>query len=125
MPFLTRNQVICDTRPVHRLLVIAHTTGAVTVNTSGNHWTISLVLPQAGGETPTIRADMAAEEYGETQGVLNWSIHNFLTSLSTLRYWDFPVNPGTAVWQMANLIYGLGRDDYDMSGGGSGCRYWV
>jgi hypothetical protein len=92
----------------------------------GNHWTISWVLSaEPASETPTIRADMTAKEYGETQGILRWSIHDFFTSRSTLKYWEFPVNPGTAVWQMANLIYALGRDDYDMSGGGSGCRYWV
>lgn len=50
--------------------------------------------------------------------------HNYVLSNSTLQYWDFPVNDNLTVKHFTDLITDNKRDVYNMSGGGSGCRYW-
>ena len=67
---------------------------------------------------------MAAEP-GYINGELRWSRHNYQLSNSALRHWVFEVKGTVRVCDIASLLYNDRRHLYDMSGGGSGCRWWV
>lgn len=43
----------------------------------------------------------------------------------TMSNFDFPTTGNVRVVDLLRLIYANRRHEYDMSGGGSGCRYWV
>ncbi|QKX62406.1 uncharacterized protein TRUGW13939_09565 [Talaromyces rugulosus] len=118
---LSSQEVQEDATPVTQVRVVVHTQGAAGPNTSDNHWSLYLVHPNG---TSSIRINMRAE-FGDPTGILEWTKHDYVHSISTVRYWDFPVAAGITVLFFARLIYNLRRDRYDMSGGGSGCRWWV
>lgn len=118
---LTETMVKNDERSVVALRVVVHTTGPAGPTTSDNHWSIYLRLADDDG---SVRMNMAAE-YGNPTGTLRWSYHDYDLTNSALRWWDFPAVQGVKVWHIATLLYNLGRQNYEMSGGGSGCRYWV
>ncbi|KAI9747283.1 MAG: hypothetical protein M4579_007493, partial [Chaenotheca gracillima] len=67
---------------------------------------------------------MTAREYGDPTGVLEWGTQQYVVSTSAVQYWDFPATAQISVSDIVRVIYELGRDLYDMSGGGSGCRWW-
>ncbi|KKZ66746.1 hypothetical protein EMCG_07577 [[Emmonsia] crescens] len=66
-----------------------------------------------------------AAEYGDPTGNLAWTDHTYGLTNSALQHWDFQAAQGVQVAHIARLIYGNRRHKYEMSGGGSGCRYWV
>ncbi|KAJ5398539.1 hypothetical protein N7465_009028 [Penicillium sp. CMV-2018d] len=118
---LIRTQVENDMRAISHVSVVVHTLGQAGPTTSDNHWSIYLILADNSG---SVRVNMAAE-YGDTTGHLVWTNHSYALTTSALKNWDFVTTPGTTVASIAMLIYAKGRDKYQMSGGGSGCRYWV
>ena len=67
---------------------------------------------------------MAAEP-GYMDGELRWSKHDYQRSSSAIRHWDFEVRVTLRVCDFARLLDDTHRHLYDMSGGGSGCRWWV
>jgi hypothetical protein len=90
-----------------------------------NHDRQSLVNLLGSGQQPKlVRINMRADP-GFVNGILEWSKLTYITTNSAIGYWDFPVRQGIQVRHVADLIYRSGRHKYDMSGGGSGCRYWV
>ena len=111
-----------DTRPVKVARVIVHTIGAWTSGTmSDNHWSIYLLLDNY----KSVRMNMRAE-VGDPKGILEWSpTLAYVLSASAIQHWDYPVNSGVTVADVYKLIMGLRRDQYMMSGGGSGCRWWM
>ncbi|KAJ9253036.1 hypothetical protein DTO280E4_8389 [Paecilomyces variotii] len=121
MPPIDPITVQHDVRPVDQVRVVVHTMGVSGPTTSDNHWSIYLVLPN---NTGSIRINMRAE-YEDPTGLLEWTSHIYAVTTSAIKYWDFPAASGVQVAHIARLIYGLGRHKYEMSGGGSGCRYWV
>jgi hypothetical protein len=64
-------------------------------------------------------------EFDDPTGILEWTKDGYTQTTSAIRYWDFPVAAGVTVLFFARVIYQLRRDRYEMSGGGSGCRWWV
>jgi hypothetical protein len=102
--------------------VVAHTAGPMGPNTpmSENHWSIYLMIDNG----TSVRMNMMADP-GVRKGRLVWSILQYQHSTSTLKSWDFPVVQHVEVHHVYELIIHKGRDQYWMSGGGSGCRYWV
>ncbi|OAG34972.1 hypothetical protein AYO21_10859 [Fonsecaea monophora] len=110
-----------DSRPVEIVRVVVHTSGPAGPTTSDNHWSISLVLVGSQG---SIRINMRAEP-GFIDGILEWTQQLYLLSTSAIRKWDFPRAKFFRVCDIANHIRDARRFRYDMSGGGSGCRYWV
>lgn len=110
-----------DQTPVTHIRVVVHTLGAAGPNTSDNHWSIYLL--HAGGGSST-RINMRAN-FGDPTGILEWTRHGYIQTTSAIAFWDLPVAAGITVLYFARLIYSLGRERYDMSGGGSGCRWWV
>lgn len=117
---LTPQQAHADKRSVETVRIIVHTTGPAGPNISDNHWSIFLLLHN--GES--VRVNMAAEP-GYINGELRWSKHNYQLSTSAIRHWDFQVRKSVRVCDIASLLYRQGRHLYDMSGGGSGCRWWM
>ncbi|KAJ5586712.1 uncharacterized protein N7459_002477 [Penicillium hispanicum] len=120
-PLLPPQTVQTDTTPVTHIRVVVHTLGAAGPNTSDNHWSIYLLHP--GGMSST-RTNMRAE-FGDPSGILEWTKHGYTQTTSAIMYWDFPVAAEITVSSITRLIYSLRRDKYMMSGGGSGCRWWV
>lgn len=118
---MSSTAVQADSRSISLVRVVVHTTGAAGPTISDNHWSIYLVLPEVGG---SVRFNMMAE-YGNPTGILEWTTQAYVLTNSAISHWDFPAAPGIQVSHVAQLIYGLRRDRYDMSGGGSGCRWWV
>lgn len=88
---------------------------------SDNHWSIYLIIL---GEEQAVRMNMTAE-IRDPKGTMIWSSLNYVASTSTIQKWDFQVASGHSVKHIYQLMMGLGRDWYNMSGGGSGCRWWV
>ncbi|KAJ6024658.1 hypothetical protein N7540_005455 [Penicillium herquei] len=112
-----------DFRQISHIRVVVHTMGSSGPRTSDNHWSIFLLI---AGAQQSVRVNMSADlDYDDPTGELSWDNHNYQTSHSALKFWDFPVWTGVQVSHIATLIVTLGRDRYEMSGGGSGCRFWV
>lgn len=110
-----------DNRMVKKVRVVVHTQGVWPNSTmSENHWSIFLVF--AGEES--VRMNMTAD-YGNPTGRLEWRSLLYTVSESTVKSWDYQAVSGVSVGQVYQLVMGNGRDKYEMSGGGSGCRYWV
>ncbi len=117
------NKLRTDGRTVERVRVVVHTLGAWPNGTmSDNHWSIYLILANNGG---SVRMNMKAE-LDDPKGTLEWSTNLAYTlTNSAIEHWDYMVNPGVTVANMYGLVIGKGRDQYSMSGGGSGCRFWM
>ncbi|KAL9132244.1 MAG: hypothetical protein Q9217_000048 [Psora testacea] len=65
-------------------------------------------------------------ELDDPKGTLEWSpILTYTLTNSAIEHWDYEVKPEVKVANVYGLVMGRGRDQYNMSGGGSGCRYWV
>lgn len=118
---MTPEAVLQDERTVQHVRVVVHTLGPAGPTISDNHWSIYLIL--ANGQD-SVRMNMRADP-GYVNGVLSWTRQQYILTQSAIRHWDIPVAQGVQVRQIAGLIYQQGRQRYDMSGGGSGCRYWV
>lgn len=117
---ITPQEAIHDTRTVKTVRIIVHTAGAAGPTISDNYWSIFLLLHDG----KSVRINMAAEP-GYIDGELRWSKHDYQLSNSALRHWDFQVKGTVRVCDIASLLYNYSRHLYDMSGGGSGCRWWV
>lgn len=120
-PRLSSQTVLADLKRVTHLRVVVHTLGAAGLNTSDNHWSIYLIHDDGASST---RINMRAE-FEDPTGFLDWTQQGYIQTTSAIVYWDFPVAAGTTVSSVARIIYDLRRDRYMMSGGGSGCRWWV
>lgn len=120
-PSLSPQTVQTDPATVTYVRVVVHTLGAAGPNTSDNHWSVYLIHPNGLSST---RVNMMAV-FDDPTGILDWTKHSYIQTTSAIAYWDFPVAPGVTVSSVADLIYSLGRHRYEMSGGGSGCRWWV
>ena len=120
MPPLSTQTILNDTRRVKTIRVVVHTEGAAGPTISDNHWSIYLLLHGGG----SVRINMRAER-GYVNGILDWEENSYTLTNSALRHWDYPVTGNVTVRDIARLLYGAKRHQYDMSGGGSGCRYWV
>jgi hypothetical protein len=114
--------ITANTSSVTHVRVVAHTVRPMGPNTpmSENHWSIYLILAHGG----SVRMNMAAYP-GHRAGTLEWSILNYEVSNSALKYWDFPAVQPLEVHHFCEVIAHHGRTQYWMSGGGSGCRFWV
>lgn len=110
-----------DKRSVVQIRVVVHTMGAAGPTTSDNHWSIYLILANNAG---SVRINMRAE-YGDSTGILEWTHLAYALTNSAISHWDYPVLSGIEVLHISRTIYNFGRHKYEMSGGGSGCRYWV
>lgn len=115
---LTPSQVLADTRRVNYIRVVVHA-GAAT-DGFDNHWSIYLLL-QSGG---SVRVNMVTD-YGDINGRLEWTDLAYLLTTSAIQHWDFPVTMAIEVRHVADIIYRNRRHQYQFSGGGSGCRFWV
>lgn len=101
--------------------VVVHTSGRIeNSQRSDNHWSMFLIT----GARNSVRINMRAEDIDYVNGVLEVTNHEYVLSNSTLQHWDFAVNNGFTVKHFTDLIYENKREIYNMSGGGSGCRYW-
>ena len=113
--------VAVDTRRVDKVRVVVHTTGPAGPTTSDNHWSIYLLL---GDNQGSVRINMRAEA-GFINGILEWTLQAYQLTNSAIRHWDMPIIGTVRVCDIAQHIYNARRHQYDMSGGGSGCRYWM
>lgn len=116
-------QVRNDNRIVDKVRVVVHTTGAwPNGRMSDNHWSIFLILANGEG---SVRMNMWAA-IDDPTGHLEWSPSlAYTTSNSAITNWDYKTVSAISVKKIYTVVMDNGRDKYDMSGGGSGCRYWV
>ena len=63
--------------------------------------------------------------FGNPEGILEWSSLSYTRPNSAIIHWDYDLFEGISVGMIYLLIICNGRDRYRMSGGGSGCRFWV
>lgn len=116
------NDTTNDNRIVEKIRIVVHTLGPWPNGTmSDNHWSIYLILSDQGS---SVRANMTADLEDPT-GRLEWSSLAYEKTNSAIEFWDYPVVSRVSVRQIYWLIMEKGRDKYKMSGGGSGCRYWM
>ncbi|KAJ5712965.1 uncharacterized protein N7483_010146 [Penicillium malachiteum] len=115
---LTPSQALADIRRVNYIRVVVHAGAAI--DGSDNHWSIYLLL-QSGG---SVRVNMVTD-YGDINGRLEWTDLAYLLTTSAIQHWDFPVTMAIEVRHVADTIYRNRRHQYQFSGGGSGCRFWV
>ena len=122
-PPIMSEEVRKDDRIVDIVRIIVHTIGAwPNGRMSDNHWSVYLIL--AKGEE-SVRMNMRAA-IDDPTGHLEWSPSLAYTmSNSAITHWDFKTVSGISVQKIYTVILNNGRDKYEMSGGGSGCRYWV
>ena len=112
-----------DARPVKSFRVVVHTLGAWPNRImSDNHWSIYLLLKD---NDRSVHMDMIAES-DSPKGILEWSPDLAYTlPHSAIQHWDYSFKSGVTVAKVYNLIMEKHRDQYSISGGGSGCRWWV
>ncbi len=110
-----------DLNKITHIRIVVHTTGPAGPVTSDNHWSIYLLLAENGG---SVRVNIRAE-FGDPTGRLEWTKQAYTLTHSAIRHWDFQVVGEVHVKDIAEHIYSLRRERYDMSGGGSGCRWWM
>ena len=117
------NKLRNDGRSVDQVRVVVHTLGPwPNREMSDNHWSIYLILAKNSG---SVRMNMKAE-LDDPKGTLEWSPNlPYTKTNSAIQHWDYNVSPGVTVGSVYGLVMEKGRDQYNMSGGGSGCRYWV
>lgn len=106
---------------VSDIRVVCHTLGPVA-NTamSENHWSLYLIM----GPNRSVRFNMRAE-YGDPQGMMDVTSHNYAVTESEIRHWDYPAIRHLTVRMTYTTIITARFHCYLMSGGGSGCRWWV
>lgn len=63
-------------------------------------------------------------EPGYIDGILDWTVQAYTETTSGIQYWDYTAKNSVRVCDIVDMIYRNGRHLYDMSGGGSGCRWW-
>ena len=117
---LTRGEVTSDNTSVREVKVVVHTSQVLSPTFSENHWSIYLIL----GGNSSIRINMRAE-YDDPTGILEWTRCSYVKSTSELKSWSYPASAGIKVKDFAGKTYEWKRDQYEMSGGGSGCRFWA
>jgi hypothetical protein len=112
-----------DTRRIIHFRVVVHAVGERWPNSNliENHWSIYLVI----GDHTSVRINMRAVEYGDVEGLLEVTEHPYVVTNSCLKYWDFSPHPRLTVAMVYNELKKKGFDRYNMSGGGSGCRWWM
>ena len=112
-----------DARSVKSVRVVVHTLGVWPNGTiSDNHWSIYLLLEN---NQSSVRMNMRAES-GNPKGILEWSPNLAYTlHTSAIQHWDYSFISGVTVANVYDLIMRNRRDQYKMSGGGSGCRWWM
>jgi len=112
-----------DSRVVATTRVVVHNTGWLGPGTSmsDNHWSIYLIL--ANGKD-SVRLNMRAD-YGDPEGTLECSSHSYTCPTSALRFWDYRLRDNVTVGHIYQLLLCYRRHQYRMSGGGSGCRFWM
>jgi hypothetical protein len=121
-PKVTFQQVAEDSSGISKVRVVVHTMGPVGPNTSNNHWLIYLLLREGGG---SVRVNMRAVSDSDNRGLIEYEKQEYTLSNSALRSWDFDVIGDVCVKDIANHLHSKQMHRYDMSGGGSGRRYWV
>lgn len=111
-----------DHRIVTHIRVVVHTLGPMGSQSqqSDNHWSIYLLV----GNNQSVRINMAAKP-GYITGNLEINKYNYVLTNSAVKHWDYETVDGVIVSHIVNLLYSYHRHLYNMSGGGSGCRYWV
>lgn len=124
MPLVDPRALAQDPRVIRKVRLVTHTLGIASPATSHNHWSIFFIISEQEQEEDSVRVNMTAPDYDKLTGDLQWGDHNYVLSNSTIQYWDIPVTSPFTVAQVVSLLFGLNRHDYDMSGGGSGCRWW-
>ena len=117
---LDPRQAVNDSRRVRIVRVVAHTLGAAGPNTSDNHWSIYLLLD----DHTSVRVNMRADP-GYINGELRLTSQAYQLTNSAIQHFDFPTVGRVQVADLLRAVYQNRRDEYDMSGGGSGCRYWM
>lgn len=113
-----------DNRIVERARVVAHTLGQLGPQTpmSNNHWSVYFVLADNGG---SVRANMRAE-FDDPKGFLDWlPLLLYTLPNSAVKYWDYQLVEGISAGVIYQFLIDNGRDQYRMSGGGYGCRFWM
>jgi hypothetical protein len=102
--------------------VVCHTAGRLgTTNASDNHWSLYFILH--GGRS--VRFNMRAEP-GYINGSLEIRSHSYELTSSSIRRWDYgAIKEFTVRMVYEYLVTRCRYDRYDMSGGGSGCRWWM
>lgn len=114
-----------DPRVIQKIRLVTHTLGPASPITSDNHWSIFFIISEVENEEDSVRVNMVNPDYDKLTGELQWENHNYVISNSAIRCWDIPVvTPGLAVAHVVSLFLGMNRHEYDMAGGGSGCRWW-
>ncbi|KAI9046796.1 hypothetical protein LZ554_008878 [Drepanopeziza brunnea f. sp. 'monogermtubi'] len=104
---------------VRHIRVVAHLSQDLGDGISENHWSTYLLL----GGGASVRMNMTAE-YGNPIGTLSVRVQSYHLTASALQYWDYAMVDGVTVKMVRDMIKSYGRDQYEFSGGGSGCRYW-
>lgn len=112
-----------DIRVVKTARVVVHTLGAWPNRAmSDNHWSIYLTLLS----NTSVRLNMRTEKADDIKGTLECSSAlGYTLTNSAIKHWDYDVVSGVSVGRIYRLVTDNGRDKYEMSGGGSGCRFWV
>jgi len=115
------DKIRSDGRKVEFVRVVCHTSGIWPNGMmSDNHWSIYLVF----GNNSSVRMNMRGD-LDNQKGTLEWSTLDYDVTTSAIQYWDYKIGPGVTVAHIHGLVMGNGRDQYNVSGGGSGCRYWM
>jgi hypothetical protein len=115
-PSTASSPSIHGTRTVSCLRVVVHQS-----EEHQNHWSLFLLI----SDDESVRINMMTPDPTYVNGELQISDHNYVSSNSEIKHWDFSVVQSTTVDEFLTLLYQNGRDLYNMSGGGSGCRYWT
>ncbi|KAF2691385.1 hypothetical protein K458DRAFT_266545, partial [Lentithecium fluviatile CBS 122367] len=103
--------------------VVAHTMGPLIHGgaVSQNHWTIYLIVP--GG---SVQLNMKTSTDPNTRrGIFEIRERAYEKSNTAVRWFDLPAASGLLVDSVEREIRSQRWDQYDMTEGGVGCRWWM
>lgn len=103
--------------------IVAHTMGPVMEGgaVSQNHWTIYLIVP--GG---SVQLNMKTNtDPNNCRGIFELRERVYTQSNTAVRWFDFPAANGILVDSIESEIRSQRWDQYDMTEGGVGCRWWM
>jgi hypothetical protein len=88
---------------------------------SQNHWTIYLIVP--GG---SVQLNMKTSTNPNTRcGIFEVGERAYEKSNTAVRWFDLPAASGLLVDSVEREIRSQRWDQYDMTEGGVGCRWWM
>jgi hypothetical protein len=118
------SQPVWANAKVYAFRVVVHTMGPVRTGSqiSHNHWSIYMLSQNH----TSVRLNMAHSGDPENNiGDFSVKMYEYQLTQSRVEYWDINTVEEHLAADIVRAIREKGRDKYELTSNGTGCRYWV